>query len=205
MSHDSAQLRLDHLAIACADLGVGVRRVEELLGVAMAPGGRHTRFATHNRLLSLGPETYLEVIAPDPDAAPPDGPRWFGLDAAPAVPRLANWIVAADDLACLPVGPVVAMSRGALRWELTVPQDGGLPEGGGLPTLIRWPAGVHPAAGLPDHGLRLRALEVHHPDADRLAAMVLPLLGAAPVTWHPADAPALRARIDGPRGAFWLD
>ena len=62
------------------------------------PGGRHARFGTHNRLLGLGPDLYLEVIAPDPDAAPFEGPRWFGLDTPPPVPRLANWIVAVADM-----------------------------------------------------------------------------------------------------------
>jgi hypothetical protein len=41
--------------------------VEDRLGVSLEAGGRHSAFATHNRLLSLGPDCYLEVIAVDPD------------------------------------------------------------------------------------------------------------------------------------------
>ena len=35
---------------------------------------------THNRLLGLGTNVYLEVIAIDTEAAPPARPRWFSLD-----------------------------------------------------------------------------------------------------------------------------
>jgi hypothetical protein len=40
---------------------------------------------THNRLLAIGspafPRAYLEIIAIDPGATPPQRPRWFGLDS----------------------------------------------------------------------------------------------------------------------------
>ena len=85
-------MRLDHLAIACRDLWAGCDWAQAALGVPFGPGGRHARFGTHNRLLGLGPDLYLEVIAPDPDAAPFEGPRWFGLDTPPPVPR--GWATA---------------------------------------------------------------------------------------------------------------
>ena len=62
-------MRLDHLAIVADRLEPGVAWAEERLRVALRPGGRHARFGTHNRLLGLGPDCYLEVITPDPEAA----------------------------------------------------------------------------------------------------------------------------------------
>ena len=75
-----ALAELDHLVVSAATLAEGVAYVEEALGVAMAGGGEHAHMGTHNRLLSLGPSDYLEVIAVDPlyarpsdraDTAPP--------------------------------------------------------------------------------------------------------------------------------------
>lgn len=57
---------MDHLVFAAPDLEVGVRHVEDLFGMQMSPGGRHHGFGTHNRLLGLGPDCYMEVVAIDP-------------------------------------------------------------------------------------------------------------------------------------------
>ena len=90
---------IDHLVIGAADLASGARHVENLLGVPLSPGGRHGHMGTHNRLLKLGPTSYLEVIAVDPEAAPPGRPRWFGLDRPETVARLGEgpclltWVV----------------------------------------------------------------------------------------------------------------
>ena len=198
-------LMLDHLAISCRTLDTGVAWVEERLGVTMQPGGSHALFGTHNRLLGLADGIYLEVIAPDPAAPAPDRPRWFGLDAVGHTPHLANWICRSDDLradhAAAPpeVGEVVAVSRGALHWQITVPPDGSLPMGGGYPTLIAWADPLdHPAFRLPASGCRLTRLTVHHPDAATLARSVK--LADRRVQFAPADAPRFEAVFDTPAG-----
>jgi hypothetical protein len=58
-------MELDHLAVTCASLDEGAAWAESLLGVPLEQGGRHDRFATHNRLLSLGRGLYFGVIAPE--------------------------------------------------------------------------------------------------------------------------------------------
>jgi hypothetical protein len=172
----AARCQLDHLVVAAATLEQGVQYVQARLGCELAPGGRHQRMGTHNRLLSLGPGAYLEVIAIDPDAQPPQRARWFGLDGpevAPLLasgPRLLTWVVACKDLAAAAEaspwnhGPAESMSRDGLSWQLTIPEDGGLIEHGLVPTLIQWPPGVHPAARLPDEGVRLERLTLLHPE-----------------------------------------
>lgn len=180
--------RLDHLAVAAGSLAEGVAFVEEALGVAMAGGGQHAHMGTHNRLISLG-DLYLEVIADDPGAVAPAWPRWFDLDRFAGPPRLTNWVVACDDLeAALAVSPPgagvpVALSRGAYRWRMAVPGNGRLPFDGKFPALIAWEGALHPAAALPDRGVRLEALEIHHPQAGDLQA-------------------ALAGRMDDPRVAI---
>lgn len=163
-------MTLDHLAVAAETLAEGVAYVEDTLGVAMQPGGQHMRYGTHNMLLGLG-DLYLEVIAPDPDAAPFDGPRWFDLDRFTGAPRLANWICQTDVFDPI-AGSPVALTRGDLAWQISVPADGSLPFGGAFPTQIKWGQGVqHPASRLSDSGCRLTGLTVTHPDAG-LAGMV---------------------------------
>ena len=200
-------MRLDHLAICGADLGRAAAWAEERLGVPLGPGGRHDRYATHNRLIRLGEGEYLEVIAPDPDAPAPEGPRWFGLDAAGA-PGLGNWICATDDLdagraAPFAMGDPVALTRGDLRWTILVPPDGSLPVQGGAPTLIEWTAGAHPATRLPDAGLRLLGLEVSHPDAAALARHFGPRLDDPRIRFREGP-PGLSAHLATPGGEVTL-
>ena len=73
--------RIDHIAVTAPSLALGAAWLEQVLGVATQPGGEHPLMGTHNVLLRLGDDVYLEVIAADPRAAAPARPRWFGLDA----------------------------------------------------------------------------------------------------------------------------
>lgn len=195
--------RLDHLAVTAGDLASGVAMVEAAFGVTMAPGGAHAAMGTHNRLLGMG-DIYLEVIAVDPDAPTPPWPRWFDLDRKAGPPRLANWVVACDDLAAaLADGPPgagkpMALSRGDLAWRMAVPEGGQWPMDGAFPALIEWQGPLHPAQRLPDSGLRLSRLEVGHPQADRLQALLSPLQDArVAVVTGPAG---FRAIFDTPFG-----
>src|SRR4051794_29994915 len=76
--HISPTARLDHLVVVAPTLGAGAASVRSALGADPRPGGWHDRMGTHNVLLRLGPDVYLEVIAIDPAARPPGRVRWFG-------------------------------------------------------------------------------------------------------------------------------
>ncbi len=203
-------LELDHLAVSATTLDGGVAAIEALLGVPLAAGGEHPAMGTHNRLLGLGPELYLEVIAIDPAAPAPDRPRWFDLDNFTGPPRLTNWIVRAGDMAAgltaMPDGSGVpmALSRGDLRWQMAVPEDGKLPFDGVSPALIAWQGAAHPAAMLPDVGCRLLRLELFHPQAADLQAVLSPVFSDPKVSFHTAPDIALRALIDTPGGRVTL-
>jgi len=198
-------LRLDHLVVSAGVLEEGVAHVEQALGTAMAPGGRHPLMATHNRLLGLG-DVYLEVIAADPAALPPAHPRWFDLDRFAGPPRLTSWVAACDDLegalACSPPGSgvITPLSRGDLRWEMAVPEDGVLPFDGTFPGLIRWHGAAHPVQRLPDSGLRLLRLEIAHPEAAALRAALAGRLADDRIVITAGPAKALRAHFSTPRG-----
>lgn len=206
---------LDHIAIAAPDLASGMAHVRNLAGVAMSRGGAHPRMATHNVLVRTGGQTYLEIIAPDPDAPRPAHPRWFGLDAMEpdAKPRLAVWVMAVDNLdealatarrLGVDLGEPVEMTRGQFAWRLSVPQDGSLPLGGAAPVLIEWPDGINPSNSMEDAGLTLKELQVSSPEADRIAALCDALGGLPEKVALSSGSLALTACLQSETGEVWL-
>lgn len=202
---------LDHLAIVAPDLDTGCAFVTNALGVELQPGGVHPRMGTHNRLLRLGPETYLEVIAVDPSANRPDRPRWFGMDqlAAGTPQCLATWVARTDDIhaiseACRAIiGEPEPMTRGTLSWQITIPADGHLPLNGSAPTLIQWEQAQHPASAMLDQGCSLVALDVFDPDPEKVQALLSAINFSGPVRLHGLGAhskPYLVAHIQTPTG-----
>ena len=195
-------MKLDHLVVTAPDLDDGVRWLERRLGAPLGPGGRHALMGTHNRLLSLGPDCYLEVISPDPEAADPGRPRWYELDLR-SKPGLTNWAVRVDDLdaalAAAPdgAGEATALERGDLRWRMGVTADGRTPLGGAHPMILQW-QGARAYERLPGAGCRLVSLTIETPEAEALRA-ALPLddprvrIAAGPVL-------CLSAEIDTPHG-----
>jgi hypothetical protein len=213
-------LELDHLVIAATDLDAGEAWLSARFGVPLVAGGQHVGWGTHNRLLGVGGGAYLELIAADPSQPAPAAPRPFMLDD-PALrarlkhaPQLVHWLVRSDDLdtdlAALQylTGPAKPMTRGALRWRITLPPGGRPPADGLLPTLIQWdvPAAERPGMRLPDSGVRLSGFAVRGP---RAVVERRPRVGAAiPIEWVESsdqDEPgSLRATFDTPRGTVTI-
>lgn len=194
---------LDHIAVAAENLDAGTRYVEEALGVSLVAGGKHAAMGTHNRLLGLENGLYLEVIAIDPAAPAPDHPRWFDLDRFSGPPRITNWICRNTDKtqpfsdAPRAAGEPVALSRGALSWQMAVPTTGILPLDGAYPALLKWEGDKHPAAQLPASGLRLLSLTVSHPQCDTLP----PIFRSDPrVQFNADNAVGFEAVFEGPQG-----
>jgi len=183
-----------------------VEYVENLLGVPLAAGGEHPQMATHNQLLSLGPDLYLEVIAINSDADAPKHARWFDLDRFSGQARLTNWIVTTDDIqaavAGLPKGnwQIMDLHRGNLRWQMGVPTDGRLPFDGAFPALIQWAGAQHPAQNLPDQGCRMQRLIITHPEAEALKAALPQSIDLARIKIVFGDQRKLAAEILTPGG-----
>lgn len=204
--------RVDHLVVATPDVMAGIAKVEQHLGVRATPGGRHPSWGTRNALLALGPETYLEIVGPDPDRISPAVPTLFGIDRL-QTPRLVTWAAKAHDLesavarasrAGLQLGSVRTGSRDTpdgtmLRWRLTDPlEDRG---GGVVPFLIDWGTTASPAPASAQ-GCRLVGLRLEHPDASRVRAWLAALDLGLPVA--NAARPALIATIASPHGSVEL-
>ena len=215
MSSLANQTRIDHLIIGAATLEQGAAFVEETLGVAIPYGGVHEKMGTHNRLMQLGGEVYLEVIAINPDGEPPEFPRWCGLDD-PHVnrqlmkqPTLLAWVVNTKDIekllrqAVFSFGRSRPLSRGHLSWYFGLPDDGRLLAGGMLPYVIEWRTESHPSTNMADAGCRFRGLEIHHPYPSWLRSVLASIGAADLVGIHPLQKnrpPYLVAHIETPAG-----
>ena len=212
MASPEVLAHVDHLVYAAADLDRGIAEVERLLGVRAGAGGRHPMWGTRNALAALGPSSYLEIIAPDPDHPPNSEGRPFGLEALNSS-RLVGWAAKGSGLTNfrdaaaqrgVELGRVLSGSRKqangtVLTWQLTdlrcVIADGI------VPFFIDWGKSPHPAL-VASGGATLVNLRAAHPDADR----VLRMLGVIAVDLKVGvgAAPALIAEIDCPNGRVLL-
>ncbi|MGH7702967.1 MAG: VOC family protein [Gemmatimonadales bacterium] len=204
--------RLDHLVYATPNLEAALTHLERILGVRPLPGGVHPAWGTRNALLSLGPESYLEVIGPDPERSLGTRPTIFGI-ATLQVPTLVTWAAKATNLASLveqarqagidlgrPAAGNRVMPDGTdLRWQLTDPFTS---RGGGLfPFFIDWGAGPHPGASAP--WLELIDFHARHPRPEETAGLLRKL--GLDLRVLPGTAPILRAVVRAPAGMVTLE
>ena len=212
MSAVDDRLTLDHVIVAGPDLAASTALVSERTGVEPVVGGRHVGHGTHNALAGLGPGRYLEVLALDPSQ---EGGGFGATIAHLNAPALHTWCarggsapeIAARIAAAGATPRRLPMSRlradgSELAWELVFVD--GHPYGTLVPFFVDWRGATHPSGALPP-GLELERLELRHPDADGLRAL-LTLLGGVPerVVVVAADAPRIAAAIRGER-AWTID
>jgi len=201
-------LRLDHLVLIAPTLAEGLGYVRETLGVDVPPGGKHPLMSTHNHVMRLGDDVFLEVIAVDQDAPPPGRKRWFGLDDAEAIRRrwhaghrLNAWVAATDDLAGALqkhgdlFGIATPLTRGAMSWEFAVRPDGELTMDGALPCLIEWSDHKNPARNMADLGCKLASFTITHPEEKRAQAILADLGFVDNIDWREGAQVALGAEI----------
>lgn len=198
---------IDHLVYAGPDLEAATKSAELIIGVPSVEGGRHVGFGTANRLIGLGPSTYLEIIGPDPSQPTPAFERPFGIDALEA-PRLVTWAVAVDDIEAArklagpsEIGHSVEMTRRTptgdlLRWRLTPPVPGS------MPFLIDWLDTPHPAGQL-EQIAKLVDLRIEDTDPAEVRRVIRAL--KLDVSTRKAWEPRIAATIDLPdrRVVLW--
>jgi quercetin dioxygenase-like cupin family protein len=204
--------RVDHPVYATRDLNRGIEEIEKLFGVRATAGGQHPGRGTRNALVALGPTTYLEIIAPDPEQPNPTESRPFGIDGLKES-KLVTWCVSTNDLERLraeavrngvPLGEVTSGSRRRpdgvqLTWKLIYPSR--LVADGIVPFFINWGDSPHPALTAAK-GAKLVSLRAEHPDVQTVREMLQKLGLDLPVTQ--GTNPALIAVIEGARGRVEL-
>ena len=186
--------RIDHIVIGTDNLISGTSILEKKLNTKLLPGGEHKVMGTHNKLLKLQTEIYFEVIANNPNVKPPMHPRWFSLDELETKqkikksPRSLCWILAVDNI-CDAVkicgynpGEILELSRGDLRWKVTVPTNGQLIENGVLPFLIEWPKNIHPSNNLANSSISLTKISLIHQEPDNIKNIIKNLIKSDLIT-----------------------
>lgn len=200
---------LDHLVITTPDLASACDEFEARLGVRPVEGGRHPQFGTHNALLGLGGDAYVELIAIDP-SAPTRESHPFELDTVTGT-GACTFAVHPDDLDAaarvlstlgFDVGPAGPGRRSTpegteLSWELTAP----LATGHWLvPFLIDWQGGPSPADSIVPR-VELSGWGASHPEADAINRALESLGVPLPVV---VGEPDFWVELSGPGGSWRL-
>jgi hypothetical protein len=197
--------RLDHVVVGVADLAVGIDWFQSACGVTPEFGGRHTDLGTHNALVALGPDTYLELLAPDP-AAPKETAMAAALHAL-VEPIPVTWSARCEDAPATAAALNAAGLQAAtssherrtpagdvVRWDIVLLTH---ELGPIVPFLIEWGNGRTPAGTAPS-GCALLELTVGHPNPDGVRQIFTELdLDQCVV---PAEIGGLRLRLASPHG-----
>ena len=180
--------RIDHIVIGAANLISGTNILETKLSTKFSPGGEHQIMGTHNKLLKLQSDIYLEVIANIPHVDKPSRPRWFSLDETrnkekiKHSPKALCWVLEVDNIEdtvkkCgYNPGEILQLSRDALTWKVTVPSNGKLVENGVLPILIEWPSNQHPSKKLNNSKVSINKISLFHPEPYKIKSIISNLI-----------------------------
>lgn len=198
---------LDHIIVGVPNLEDGMGRLFQLSGYRAAVGGSHPNRGTHNALLNLRNDSYLELLAPDP-AQP--ALLWHKEIATLSEPTIVGWAMRhtqLDQLASLlkergvPCTGPIAGSRvrpdgPTLGWRtLTLTND----RKGNLPFFIEWDTtSVHPSSDAPG-GCLLQEFRPTGPLPE-----IPPPQNGMRLYLVPGKQSQLQAKIAGLNGAFQL-
>lgn len=173
---EGPSIQIDHVIVATGDLETGIDRFEELTGVRPIFGGEHPGRGTRNALVALGPQVYLELLAPQEGVD--------AIDDAPGLTELTEftpwgWAASTTDLDATlallrgsgySIGDPMPGSRATPQGGLLEWRTGGAEEAAAIggPFLIEWSAdSPHPATTSPS-GCELKAFTVLTPEGEAL-------------------------------------
>ena len=208
----------DHFVVGISNLDLGMKLIEDMTGVRPVYGGNHPHIGTHNALISLGERSYLEIIAPDPDADPaildPQLRAQF-MDPLKQMNSLTPylWAVGSNDLdrtAALLKSEGIELSDpepgsrnkpdgSHLQWRASFIEQPQLP---GLPFFIQWiDPDISPPRDSPK-GCQLESFSLSGPNSQILEGMAKRLSMDFEV--FTAEKPGIHISLDCPSGPVKL-
>ena len=164
--------KLDHIVLGANTLQEGTDYLEKKLGSSLSEIGYHHHMGTHNRVIKIGENIYLEVIAIDPNANKPQHVRWFNLDnekqqdRLKISPQIIGYVIENKNPDILKFyNPFFKASRQDYRWEFAIPKSDNnlinknLIESGLVPSLINWKS-KKPVYQMVDNDFELEKIEI---------------------------------------------
>ena len=164
--------KLDHIVFGARSLEEGTNFIEKKLGIKLSEVGYHDFMGTHNRVVKVDKDVYLEVIAIDPSSKSPNENRWFNLDnpilqkKLEYSPQMIGYVIETKDKEILKhfYTPIEA-SRGNYKWNFAMPSlesnlfNKELIENGIIPSLINWKSNK-PVYEMKNNQLSLNKIEI---------------------------------------------
>ena len=164
--------KLDHIVFGARSLEEGTNFIEKKLGIKLSEVGYHDFMGTHNRVVKVDKDVYLEVIAIDPSSKSPNQNRWFNLDnpilqkKLEYSPQMIGYVIETKDKEILKhfCTPLEA-SRGNYKWNFAMPSlesnffNKELIENGIIPSLINWKSNK-PVYEMKNNQLSLNKIEI---------------------------------------------
>ena len=199
---------IDHLVYAVHDLQEGIAYFENILGVQATIGGKHLEKGTHNALISLGDNSYLEIIARDPDSNIED-PLWMGLTVL-SEPKLTRWAIHSENLLrdakiltektnknfIISKGSRETTSGKTLTWDMILPFA--LPEVDPIPFVLDWSnSELHPSDVL-QNKCGLKEVIINYPDHLTLSSIFSAI--EVETTIKASDQISINAVLECPKG-----
>ena len=143
--------KLDHIVLGALTLEEGTEYVERILQAKLSNVGYHKNMGTHNRVIRISDEVYLEVVAIDPKIKYIKNKKWFNLDnlnlqsKLKKSPQIIGYVIEKKDMNISKYyDPFFESSRANFRWQFAMPTsknnilDSQIIETGIIPSLISW-------------------------------------------------------------------
>ena len=196
-AQSTERVGIDHLILLASSLPTGMEVFARQTGITPKVGGQHPGRGTENALVSLGPDLYIEILAPIAPAPPSEALHAVGwaLHSNSLEELIARVRKAGFD----PVGPTPGSRRTPdgqlLEWRTAGVQGKGLEL---APFVIEWGKATPHPAGTSPGGCTLAGVTLILPDTTRLGAFLSAAGVPTPLTVGPA--PELRVALDCPKG-----
>ena len=181
--------KLDHIVFGARSLEEGTNFIEKKLDIKLSEVGYHDFMGTHNRVVKVDKEIYLEVIAIDPSSKSTNQNRWFNLDnpvlqkKSEYSPQMIGYVIETKDKEILKhfCSPIKA-SRGNYKWNFAMPSlesnffNKELLENGIIPSLINWKSNK-PVHEMKNNQLSLNKIEIEILDSQIQSKKIMDSIG----------------------------